>query len=99
MVVIILGRELLVTSIRAVAEQDGYDFSAIWFGKAKMIVQAVAIPAILVALGITEVGPATWGRTLIDLIAWTTVIVTVLSGIPYVAKGIFMFGAAHDTKP
>jgi CDP-diacylglycerol--glycerol-3-phosphate 3-phosphatidyltransferase len=88
MVVVILGRELLVTSIRAVAEQEGMDFSADWTGKAKMILQACVIPFILVMLGITEVGRGTWGRMLIDGAVYLTVAVTVLSGVPYVVKGL-----------
>ena len=88
MVVVILGRELLVTSVRAAAESDGVDFSANWFGKAKMILQATTIPVILVTLGITEVTPERWGRILIDVSVWATLVVTVLSGIPYLVKGI-----------
>lgn len=91
MVVVILGRELLVTSIRAVMEQEGKDASALWSGKAKMIVQALAIPAILVTLGATEVRPGSWGRWLIDSITWTTVVVTVISGIPYARRGVSEF--------
>ncbi|GJQ28289.1 MAG: hypothetical protein HBSAPP03_01730 [Phycisphaerae bacterium] len=87
MVVVILGRELLVTSMRAVAEEQGVDFSAKWFGKAKMVLQATTIPVILVTLGITEVTPGTWGRYLIDLSMWATLVATVLSGIPYLVKG------------
>jgi CDP-diacylglycerol---glycerol-3-phosphate 3-phosphatidyltransferase len=88
MVVVILGRELLVTSIRAVAEESGKDFSANFFGKVKMVVQACVIPIILIILGITDAAPATWGRLIIDIAAWLTVSVTVLSGIPYVIKGV-----------
>lgn len=87
LVVVVLGRELLVTSIRAVLESDGIDFSANWFGKAKMILQACVIPAILLILGITEITRGTWGRIAIDIMAWTTVVVTVLSGVPYVVNG------------
>jgi CDP-diacylglycerol--glycerol-3-phosphate 3-phosphatidyltransferase len=87
MVVLILGRELLVTSIRAMMESEGRDFSADWWGKAKMILQACIIPFILVVLGITEVRHGTWGRTLIDLAVWSTLVVTLLSGVPYVMRG------------
>jgi CDP-diacylglycerol--glycerol-3-phosphate 3-phosphatidyltransferase len=88
MVVVMLARELLVTSIRAVAEADGKDFSADRWGKAKMILQACVIPFILVMLGITEVGRGSWGRVVIDAAVWTTLLVTVVSGIPYVARGL-----------
>jgi CDP-diacylglycerol---glycerol-3-phosphate 3-phosphatidyltransferase len=88
MVVVMLGRELLVTTIRAMLEGEGKDFSASASGKAKMIVQACAIPAILLLLGITNVTAGTWGRITIDVIAWATVVVTVISGIPYVTRGM-----------
>jgi hypothetical protein len=53
-----------------------------------MIIQACAIPAILLLLGITNVTAGTWGRITIDVIAWATVLVTVISGIPYVTRGM-----------
>jgi CDP-diacylglycerol--glycerol-3-phosphate 3-phosphatidyltransferase len=87
MVVVILGRELLVTSIRAAAEEAGVDFSAEFAGKAKMVLQACVIPFVLVLLGITEVYRGTWGRHVIDLAVWVTLGVTVASGIPYVVRG------------
>lgn len=87
MAVVILGRELLVTSIRAVAEAEGKDFSAEWSGKAKMVLQACVIPFILIMLGITEVERGTWGRKVIDGAVWLTVVVTILSGIPYAVRG------------
>ncbi|MDR1924782.1 MAG: CDP-diacylglycerol--glycerol-3-phosphate 3-phosphatidyltransferase [Planctomycetaceae bacterium] len=43
MVVVIVGRELLVTSLRAVIESSGGDFSAKWIGKVKMWFQCVAL--------------------------------------------------------
>lgn len=90
MVVVILGRELLVTSIRAVVEGEGKDFSADWTGKAKMVLQACVIPFILVMLGIMDVRPGSMGRALIDIAVWLTVGVTVLSGVPYVRRGFAM---------
>lgn len=87
MVVIILGRELLVTSIRAAMEAEGRDFSADWSGKAKMIIQACVIPFILILLGITSVSKGEWGRVLIDVAVWITVAITVISGIPYIIRG------------
>ncbi len=50
MVVIILARELLITSLRAIMESRGVDFSANWTGKSKMIAQSVGVPAILLVL-------------------------------------------------
>jgi CDP-diacylglycerol--glycerol-3-phosphate 3-phosphatidyltransferase len=45
MVIVIIGRELLVTSLRAVIESSGGDFSAKWIGKWKMGFQCVAVIA------------------------------------------------------
>lgn len=67
-------------------ESDGRDFSADWSGKAKMILQASLIPLVLVLLGITEVRPGSPGRLAIDAAVWTTLIVTVLSAIPYLFR-------------
>ncbi|MBX3372494.1 MAG: CDP-alcohol phosphatidyltransferase family protein [Phycisphaeraceae bacterium] len=47
MVVVILARELLVTSIRGVAESSGTGFGARTLGKAKMILQSCAVPVML----------------------------------------------------
>lgn len=93
MVLVMLSRELLVTTIRSMLESEGKDFSATATGKAKMVVQATAIPLILVLLGITNVSHGTWGRITIDTIAWVTVVITVISAIPYVSRGIRMLSA------
>jgi CDP-diacylglycerol--glycerol-3-phosphate 3-phosphatidyltransferase len=93
MVLVMLSRELLVTTIRSMLESEGKDFSATATGKAKMVVQATAIPLILMLLGITNVSHGTWGRITIDTIAWVTVVITVISAIPYVSRGIRMLSA------
>jgi len=43
MVIVIVGRELLITSLRAVVESAGGDFSAKWIGKWKMLFQCAAV--------------------------------------------------------
>ena len=83
MAVVILARELLVTSLRALVEGEGGDFSADWAGKIKMIVQSIAVPIILLTLAWGRWSPGEPGRTVIDIAAWTTVVVTLASGIPY----------------
>ena len=45
MVIVIIARELLITSLRAVVEKSGGDFSAKWSGKWKMTFQCVAVAA------------------------------------------------------
>ena len=87
MVVVIISRELFVTTVRAVAEGSGVAFGARGLGKIKMIIQSVAIPVIL---GLAVNVPATsapWSGWLCLGLAWATVIVTVLSAVPYL-RGI-----------
>ena len=45
MVVVIVGRELLVTALRSFIEDRGSDFSAKMSGKLKMVLQCVAAGA------------------------------------------------------
>ena len=86
MAVAVIARELLVTSIRAVFESRGIDFSAGWAGKFKMVLQSLAIPLILLILALTEPTPGTLWRPLIDSLVWLTVLVTLWSGVPYIKR-------------
>jgi CDP-diacylglycerol--glycerol-3-phosphate 3-phosphatidyltransferase len=92
MVVVILSRELLVTSLRGLAEASGKAFGAAFIGKAKMVTQSVTILVILVFVNYLqwftshgyEVG-ATWFR---NICIWVTLAVTVWSCLGYVMKAI-----------
>ena len=98
MVAVILGRELLVTSIRAVFEGQGVSFAASWSGKGKMILQSVCVPAVLVLIALANpvvplphrhvAEPPPFARLAIDSVVWVTVVVTVWSGLPYVLRAI-----------
>ncbi len=88
MVVAMIGRELLVTSIRGAYEADGVDFSAGSSGKAKMILQSITIPVILLLIALGSPGPESGERTIIILLVWATVIVTLFSGLPYIGKAL-----------
>ncbi|HOB75335.1 MAG TPA: CDP-diacylglycerol--glycerol-3-phosphate 3-phosphatidyltransferase [Phycisphaerae bacterium] len=87
MVVIILARELLVTSIRGVSEASGKAFGANVYGKAKMLLQVVTVCWVLFALAHPVQPDSTllW-RFLVGckpVMLYLTVFVTVLSMIPY----------------
>lgn len=86
--IVVLARELLVTSLRAVLESQGRDFSASWSGKMKMIAQSIAIPLILLLLGVAEVAPGSPARVVILSVAYATALATLLSGVPYVTRAI-----------
>ena len=58
MVVVIVGRELLVTALRSFIEDRGSDFSAKMSGKLKMVLQCVAAPACLFYLSYADAADA-----------------------------------------
>jgi CDP-diacylglycerol--glycerol-3-phosphate 3-phosphatidyltransferase len=82
MVVVIVGRELLVTVLRGLIEQQGTDFSAKWSGKLKMGFQCGAAAGALFYLSLSE--PAAWLRWTLVAAIWTAVSITVYSGVQYV---------------
>lgn len=86
MVVLILFRELLVTGIRSLAESSGITFSSNWWGKAKMILQTVAIPAVLIIAVNINLETQLWAVIIRDVFVWGTLAVTVISGVPYVTQ-------------
>ena len=92
MVVIILARELLVTSLRGSTEGSGKNFGAAFSGKVKMVVQSVTILVILVYVNyFRDYG---WAQVTRDVCIWATIVVTVISGVLYVQRAV----ALHRTK-
>ena len=90
MVIVIITRELLVTSLRGMLESEGIDASANWSGKIKMILQSVSIPLILLLLGTHALNEPN-RETLIRVLAWLTTIATALSAGPYITRAMTAF--------
>ena len=93
MVVVIVGRELLVTALRSFLEERGSDFSANLSGKLKMVLQCFAAGSALVYLHCPAiVDPATrqvrpappWVYWFTVVSIWSAVVLTVYSGAIYV---------------
>lgn len=84
MAIIVIGREMFVTSLRGYLEQQGRDFSASWSGKAKMFLQSVAVPFAIVSLDERFQYDALLLTR--DVLLWGAVAVTILSGVVYVAR-------------
>jgi CDP-diacylglycerol--glycerol-3-phosphate 3-phosphatidyltransferase len=83
MVVVIVGRELLVTALRSFFEQRGSDFSAKRSGKLKMVVQCIAAGAGLFYLA-WGAGPPAWLWWALVVSVWAAVLLTAYSGVLYV---------------
>ena len=93
MVVIVLGREMLVTSLRGFLEQRGADFSASFSGKLKMFLQCVAATAAILSMHPPIAGWSVDGvafNSVRDLLLWSMVAVTVWSGWDYVQRAIVL---------
>lgn len=84
MVVLILARELLVTGIRGVIEGMGVSAASKWSGKAKMILQSIAIPCVIFLVVNFRPHEHDWARLICGMLIYTTLVVTVWSGLPYI---------------
>ncbi len=90
MVLIVISREMFVTSLRGFMEQQGLDFSASTSGKIKMGLQCVAVTASLLSLSPDVIRLFPQFAVLRDLILWTAVIFTGLSGVFYIQRAARM---------
>lgn len=86
MVTVIIGREFLVTSIRAMVEGKGGDFSARWLGKVKMVVQCAAVVACLLHLHYLD--QTTWLKPTAIVLMWSATAITIASGADYVLQAM-----------
>lgn len=77
----VVARELLVTSLRAMVEGAGGDFSARDLGKWKMVLQCAAAIAILLSLIFPSVG---WISFVGFILLWSAILLTIYSGYDYV---------------
>lgn len=91
MVVVIVGRELLVTGLRGFNESMGKAFGASLHGKIKMWMQSVAAPAILLIVA----HEGTWfsvdkAQTMKIALAWLTVVATAVSMGQYLMRSRYI---------
>ena len=95
MAVVILARELLVTSIRSVMERMGLAFGAKWAGKAKMALQSGVVPVVLFIQLIAPPAESAWSLVLVHVLSGLTVLVTLWSALPYL-RGLAVAARADD---
>ncbi|GIW77810.1 MAG: hypothetical protein KatS3mg104_2873 [Phycisphaerae bacterium] len=96
MVVVILGRELLVTSIRGLAEKSGIAFGADQWGKIKMVLQSITILVIITYVYFHEIfrqhfpdvlsSYDRWAGTFRDGMIWVMLVATVASAWGYLRR-------------
>ena len=92
---VIVVREIYITSLRGFLEQQGIDFSAKLSGKLKLIIQAFAIPACILSLeNSLQSTPAF--LLVRDLLVYGTVLITLYSGIEYTYRGVNLFRAQQQ---
>jgi len=87
MATIVVGRELLVTSLRGIIEGSGGDFSAKQLGKWKMVLQCAAVIAILLWLMLPGVETL---ELVGQVLLWAAIGLTVYSGYDYTAAAARM---------
>ena len=98
MVVVIVGRELLVTGLRGFNESMGKAFGASLHGKLKMWMQSIAAPAILFIIAHEQAwgwgDGARWTKL---TLAWLTLIVTALSTVQYLIRSRYILEESAPT--
>ncbi|MCI0498123.1 MAG: CDP-alcohol phosphatidyltransferase family protein [Planctomycetales bacterium] len=83
--IIIFAREVIVQTLRHIAENRGVQFGAIWSGKLKMFLQSFGIGTVIIGWAYVS---RPWGDW-VTLIAYTLmVLVTILSGIQSLTRRI-----------
>ena len=103
MVVVILARELLVTSLRGVSESSGQSFGAAFSGKLKMVFQSVTILVILVYVNnlhrLEIHGYQKIAQAFCRLCIWATLFITVYSGLLYIQRAVALYRRHKVEEP
>jgi CDP-diacylglycerol--glycerol-3-phosphate 3-phosphatidyltransferase/cardiolipin synthase len=87
-VVVVLGREFIISSLRMVAAASGIALSADLSGKIKTVVQIFCVISILTAWHRTEILPSV---ALCDFASWIMAAVTAWSGVDYLVRHRSLF--------
>ncbi len=80
--IVIVGRELMVTGLRAIAADKGIIIAADRYGKLKTIFQIIAISPLILHYPIEGFDPVFWGNIFI----YIALALTLISGVNYTYK-------------
>ena len=83
--IIIFAREIIVQTVRHIAESRGVQFGAIWSGKLKMFLQSFGIGTVLIGWAYVE---RPWGDWFTLVVYILMVFATVLSGVQSLTRRI-----------
>ncbi len=102
MAIIVVGREMFVSTLRGLLEQQGIDFSANLMGKIKMIGQCAAVTGSLMYLAL-DPEYKTWqdDPNVIfarDVLLWGVVGFTAYSGLAYVRRAAQLLAEANRQR-
>ena len=89
MVVVILGREFIITGMRQVAAAQGIVIAAGITGKIKTITQMIAIPLLL--LDNWPFSMLSFNLPMNTIFLWIALVMTVVSGTEYIIKNKNLF--------
>jgi CDP-diacylglycerol--glycerol-3-phosphate 3-phosphatidyltransferase len=96
MAIIVIGREMFVSSLRGYLEKEGCDFSASLSGKLKMGLQCVAVPFAILSLDVRSQNE--WFLLSRDILLWSAVAVTVFSGLVYVYRAAILLNTRERSE-
>lgn len=89
-VTIIIAREFMVSALRLMAATKGTVLAADIWGKAKTMVQMIAIPVCMLIPFLWEVGAACWLIITVSIVGWVAIgaatVLTIVSGVNYLVK-------------
>lgn len=91
MVVVILGREFLVSGLRSFAESHHTPFGSSVFGQNKMLIQSVTIIWAIFYAAHLQNEPPLWTVVALQSLIYVTLISTVISGFIYLYQGWHLF--------
>ena len=97
-VVVVLAREMFVTSLRGFLEKQGQDFSAALSGKLKMVLQCAAVPLCLLSMDQEIVGQFDSLIRVRDFLVMAMVVVTVFSGVEYSIRATQMLRRGRSSE-
>ena len=94
MVIVILGREFIITGMRQVAAAEGIVIAAGWSGKIKTVCQMIAIPLIMLNNWPFSLLP--FPCPLDQIVLWAAVVMTIWSGAEYMIKNKQVFSMKNN---